>query len=129
MVSNPKSGSGELSKILADMNQEGGYLISVLTDREGFPIASAAVEDQDPEMQAAVVALIQKTANQAQSQLGMSSTDEITIYDKQGKRLVCRPMNIKGREMILAVLIPNRNQSYRRLTNQAVAEICKCWRI
>ncbi len=129
MASNPKSGSAELSRILAEMNQKGGFLISVLTDCEGFPVAAAANEDQDPEMQSAVVALVQKTANQVRTQLGMSTTDEITVYDKEGKRLVCRPMNINDHEMILAVLTSNRDQTYRRLTNQAVTAIRKCWRI
>ena len=39
-------------------------------------------------MQAAVVALIQKTAAQVSSQLGMAQTDEISLYDTDGQRLV-----------------------------------------
>ena len=124
-----KSGSTELAKVLADMNKDGNFPIAVLTDRQGFPIASAAAPDQNPELQSAVVALIQKTAAQVQTQLGMAQTDEISMFDKDGRRLVCRPFNANGHDMILAVLVPDRHQTYRRLTNKTVTTIKKQWRL
>lgn len=124
-----KSGSTELAKLLANMNEEGGFPVAVLTDRHGFPIASAAGPGQDPEMKSAVVALIQKTATQVSSQLGMAQTDEISLFDTEGRRLVCRPFNANGHDMILAILVPDKNQSYRRLTNQAVTAIQRQWKL
>jgi len=128
-MSNSQASSTNLSQLLATMNEKGRFPISVLTDRQGFPIASAASSGQDPDTQSAVVALVQKTASQASNQLGMSATDEISLYDTEGRRLVCRPFNANGHDMILAVLIPKRNQSYRRLTNQTVNAIRKSWRL
>lgn len=125
----PKSGSNELAELLADMNFQGNFLIAVVTDRHGFPIASAAASDQDPDIQAAVVALIQKTATQVQHQLGMAQTDEITLHDSNGRRLVCRPFSANGHDMILAVVITDKNQSYRHLTNQTVRAIQKHWKL
>lgn len=131
MINNSTSrfGSTEFAKLLDTMNKEGGFPIAVLTDRHGFPIASAAAPDQDPDIQSAVVALIQKTAAQASNQLGMAQTDEISLHDAKGQRLVCRPFEAKGYEMILAVLVPNKHQSYRRLTNQAVNAIRRQWKL
>ncbi len=120
--------SSELSKILEEMNQKGGFPIAVLTDREGFPIASASAEDHDPIMQAAVVAMIQKVTTQARAQLGMSLTDEIVLHDKDGRSLVCRPFEANEHNLVLAVVVPQKDQSYRRLTNQAVAAIQRKWR-
>lgn len=125
----PKAGSARLAELLATMNEDGNFSISILTDRQGFPIASAATPDQDPEVQAAVVALVQKTAVQARQQLGMAQTDEISLFDAQGQRLVCRPFDANGHDMILAVRIPNRNQSYRRLTNIAINNIRRIWKL
>ncbi|MCB0164340.1 MAG: roadblock/LC7 domain-containing protein [Anaerolineae bacterium] len=125
----PKSGSTELARLLGVMNEEGGFPIAVLTDRHGFPIASAAAPDQNPDIQSAVVALIQKTASQVSNQLGMARTDEISLYDAEGRQLVCRPFEAKGHEMILAVLVPNKQQSYRRLTNRAVTAIQRQWKL
>lgn len=124
-----KSGSTELAQYLLNMNEQGGFPIAVLTDRHGFPIASAADPNQDPEIQSAVVALIQKTAAQASHQLGMAQTDEISLYDAEGRRLVCRPFRANEYEMILAVLVPDRHQSYRRLTNQAINAIRRQWKL
>lgn len=124
-----KSGSTELARMLATMNKEGNFPIAILTDRQGFPIAAAAAADQDPELQAAVVALIQKTAAQVQTQLGMAQTDEISLFDKDGRRLVCRPFSVNNHDMILAVLVPDRHQTYRRLTNNTVAAIKNQWHL
>ena len=124
-----KSSSVELAKILTQMNEQGNFPIAVITDRHGFPIASAASPGEDPDMKAAVVALIQKTANQVSSQLGMAKIDEISLYDTDGKRLVCRPFFAKDHEMILAVLITDKEQTYRRLTNQAVYAIRRQWKL
>jgi hypothetical protein len=70
-----------------------------------------------------VVALVQKMAAQVRDQLGMAQTDEISVYDATGQRLVCRPFNAHEHDMILAVLVPNKRQSYRRLTNKTVNAI------
>ncbi len=126
---NSKSGSTQLAKVLAEMNSKGQFPIAVITDRHGFPIASAAAPDQDPDIQSAVVALVQKTATQASSQLGMSQTDEISLYDTEGRRLVCRPFNANGHNLILAILVPDKKQSYRRLTNEAVNSIRQQWNL
>ena len=123
----PQFGSSKLATLLADLNKEGGFPIAILTDRQGFPIASAAAPGQDPQSQAAVVALIQKTASQARDQLGMAQTDEISVFDTSGQRLVCRPFRVDGQDMILAVMVPKRDQSYRRLTNKAVDAVRREW--
>ncbi|RME51454.1 MAG: hypothetical protein D6796_00835 [Caldilineae bacterium] len=124
-----KFGSNALTHLLARMNEEGNFPIAVITDRHGFPLASAANAEEDPDIQSAVVALIQKTAIQAQSQLGMAPTDEISIYDAEGRRLVCRPFDVNRHTLILAVLVPDKRQSYRRLTNRVIRNVRRQWRL
>lgn len=124
-----KSGSARLSELLADMNDKGSFSISILTDQHGFPLAAASAPGEDPDTQAAVVALVRKTAAQAQHQLGMAQTDEISLFDASGQRLVCRPFNANGYDMILAVRIPDRNQTYRRLTNRLIRDVRQSWKI
>jgi predicted regulator of Ras-like GTPase activity (Roadblock/LC7/MglB family) len=128
-IKTSKSSSTELAKLLSEMNEAGGFPIAVLTDRHGFPIASAAGPDQDPDTKSAVVAMVQKTAAQVRSQLGMAPTDEISLFDTEGRRLVCRPFSVNGHDLILAILVPNKNQSYRRLTNTTVNAIRRQWRL
>ncbi len=125
----PKYGSTKLAQVLATMNEKGGFPIAVLTDRHGFSIASSAAPGEDPDTQSAVVALVQKTATQVSHQLGMAQTDEISLYDTNGRRLVCRPFSADEHDMILAVVIPDKTQSYRRLTNTAVNTIRRQWKL
>ena len=126
---NSRAGSAKLSDILAEMNEQGKFSISILTDQQGFPLASASAIGEDADTQSAVVALVQKTAVQAHNQLGMGQTDEISLFDSSGQRLVCRPFTANGYDMILAVRIPDRKQTYRRLTNNAIISIRQLWRL
>ena len=125
----PKTGSTELANLLTVMNEQGGFPVAILTDRHGFPIASAAGPGQDPETQAAVVALVQKTAVQVRDQLGMAQTDEISLFAADGQRLVCRPFSANSHDLILAVVVPDKQKSYRRLTTQTVNAIRRAWRL
>ncbi|NTV45203.1 MAG: hypothetical protein HGB11_01465 [Chlorobiales bacterium] len=124
-----ESGSAEITKCLADMNGKGGFPISVITDLQGFTIASSSANGHDPERQSAVVAMVQKTAIQVRTHLGMGLTDEISLFDQDGHRLVCRPFSARGHELILAVQVPDRNQAYRGLTNQVIKVIQKIWKL
>ncbi len=128
-MENPSSqfGTTRLNQLLEEMNMQGGFPIAVLTDRDGLPIASAMEPGQDMDRQSAVVAMVQRTAVQVQERLGMAETDEISVFDSEGQRLVCRPFQAQGQEMILAVLVPDKEKKYRRLTNQAVAAIRQLW--
>ena len=122
----PQTGLIKLATLLADMN---GFPIAVLTDEHGFPIASAASAGQNPQSQAAVVALLQKTIVQVGDQLGMSQTDEFSLYDTSGQRLVCRPFSVNGYDMILTIVVPDKRQSYRRLTNNVLEAVRKNWEL
>ena len=122
------SGSTQLNSLLTQINSEGEFPISVLTDFQGLAIAWAASTGMDPERQSAVVAFIQKTAVQVSKQLGMAETDEISYYDINGQHLVCRPFQVDQFGLILAVMVPHRDHSYRRATNHAVREIRRIWK-
>jgi hypothetical protein len=109
-----------IAKILAETNEKGKFLASVVTDREGFTIASASTGGQNPEIQGALVGLIQRMTSQASDQLGILPTAEFTLFDTAGNRFVCRPFFAKGIEMVLAFLIPGKDQSYRRIMSQTI---------
>lgn len=123
----PGSSSNELHQSLTKMSENGNFPISVLTDQNGLPIAFVARTGFDPDRQAAVVALVQKTASQVGKQLGMAQADEISVFDTNGQRLVCRPFTAGEYDLVLAVLVPDKEQPYRRLTTQAITEIKRIW--
>ncbi len=123
MLSNIK----EIEQLLAEVNRAGKFPVSVLADAEGFPIAWYTENKEYPGMQSAVAALIQKTSAQVESRLGMANTNEVSVFDDKGQRLVCRPFQLQQHPVILAVWVPNRNQKYRRLTNRVIRNIQQLW--
>jgi hypothetical protein len=122
-----RSGSQQMNNLLAHMNREAGFPISVLSDSQGLTIAWAAAPGKDPERQSAVVAYMQKAASLVGRQLGMAEPDEISFFDSEGMRLVCRPFSMDEYRLILAVLVPGRKRSYRRVTTQAMREVRRIW--
>jgi predicted regulator of Ras-like GTPase activity (Roadblock/LC7/MglB family) len=120
-------GPANLTDVLQVMNDAGGFLVTVLTDAEGLVLASAPSPGWDADKQAAVVALIQRTASQTQI-VSLGTMDEITIRDVNGRRLICRPFEVDGHVLLLSVLA-EEGKPYRRLTNAAVRGVRHVWAI
>ncbi len=122
-MSKHKTQPGSLKEILAQMNQAGEFQVSILASIEGLPIATVP-NDYDSDLMAAMVALLQRVSNNAQGQLSMAQVDEVTIYDRDRIRLVCRYLTIGSERLILAALVPPYH-AYRRVTNRAIRQIEK----
>lgn len=118
-------GPENLIAALRTLNTRGGFLITVLTDAEGLLMASAPSPGWDAEKQAAVVALVQRAARQAQA-ASMDAADEVAIRDVAGRRLICRPFEVDGQMVLLSVLM-EAGRPYRRLTNDAIRDVRRAW--
>jgi predicted regulator of Ras-like GTPase activity (Roadblock/LC7/MglB family) len=118
-------GPENLIAALRTLNTRGEFLITVLTDAEGLLLASAPSPGWDAEKQAAVVALVQRAARQAQA-ASMDTADEVAIRDITGRRLVCRPFEVDGQMLLLSVLM-EAGRPYRRLTNDAIRDVRRAW--
>ena len=119
--------TGAFQKILhalQAMNEAGKFQAAVLTSAEGLPIITVPT-NYDGHVASAIVAMLHKISDRAQSQLGMAEVDEMTIRDHRRVRLVCRYLPVGGERLILAVMVPP-GHSYRRATNQAIRQI-KQW--
>jgi predicted regulator of Ras-like GTPase activity (Roadblock/LC7/MglB family) len=122
-----KSSSSELNELLVTMNKEGGFPISILTDSSGLAIASAAGDGMNADKQSAVVAFIQKTAVQVCKQIGFSNSEEISLFDKDGRHLICRSFRARNYDLILSVMVPDRSTSYRHVTSVTIKKIVEIW--
>jgi predicted regulator of Ras-like GTPase activity (Roadblock/LC7/MglB family) len=118
-------GPENLIAALRTLNARGEFLITVLTDAEGLLMASAPSPGWDAEKQAAVVALVQRAARQAQA-ASMDAADEVAIRDVTGRRLICRPFEVDGQILLLSVLM-EAGRPYRRLTNDAIRDVRRAW--
>lgn len=114
-------------KILLAMNERGKFTAAVLASEDGLPVASAPVAaPYDAETVAAMVTLVKDFILQTQTRLGLGEVDEVSIVISDRSRLVCRYFALDGRAFVLAVILPPQ-QTYRRLTTQAIHDIKKVW--
>ena len=127
MTAEDTQGPGNLMDVLRSMNAAGGFLVTVLTDGDGLVLGSAPSPGWDADKQAAVVALIQRAAQQAQM-VSLGATDEFSIRDVHGRRLICRTFEVDGQSLLLSILT-DEGKAYRRLTNAAVRCIQKVWAV
>lgn len=122
-----QSTTDTLTKLLEDMNQAGDFLVSMVTDINGFPVVYATREGIDTERLSATISMVKKTISQNEKRLGISATSEISIVDSDGLLLICRSFTARSHELTLAVLMANRQQSYRRITSHTMNEVSRVW--
>ncbi len=114
-------------KVLADMNREAQFPVATLSGRDGLLVAASTSNGDNPAKQSAVVAKLAEAANLMRSQLAFGTPAELSFFAEDGRRLVCRPFILNGQELILAVLVPNRGQAYRRATSKAISRLRSIW--
>jgi predicted regulator of Ras-like GTPase activity (Roadblock/LC7/MglB family) len=114
-------GAKPIERILHEMNEQGQFEAAVLASSEGLPLA-AAPSVYDTDTTAAMVAMLQRVALEAREYLKMAEVDEITIFDHDRIRLVCRYLDLDGEQLILAAMVPPYHY-YRRVTNSAIRRI------
>jgi predicted regulator of Ras-like GTPase activity (Roadblock/LC7/MglB family) len=113
--------------VLAEMNRTGQFQASTLSLRDGLLVASSTTNGDNPAAQSAVVAKLAEAANLVRSQMAIGAPEELSFNSEDGKRLICRPFELNGHELILAVLVPKRGQPYRRATSRAIARLRTVW--
>lgn len=119
--------SSDMSVVLDQMNREAGFPASIITGVNGLLVASSVSEGDNPEKQSAVVAKLLETGNLVQAQLSLGHADELSFHAEDGRRLVCRPFSLNEHTLILAVVVPRRDQAYRRATNRTISILRNLW--
>jgi predicted regulator of Ras-like GTPase activity (Roadblock/LC7/MglB family) len=118
--------------ILQELIAQGSIRAAVLVSADGLPLAAATPMNAarpkvfDPDELAAMVSLVRDVVETTQRRLAMSAVDEVSVVAEDRVRLVCRYFTVGSEAMILAVVAPPQ-QTYRRLTNQAIRAIRDAW--
>jgi len=116
-----------LENILNDIVSQGGYEAALLSDGDGLPIAMNVTSVEIGEMTAAMSAVLRDVARQVRSQLDLANVNELSLVGDDRFRLVCRFFQTdRGQPISLTVIVPP-DQSYRRVTNLAIAKIKEAW--
>ena len=123
-VNNPQTVEtlrAHFEQTLRAMNQKGRFQSAVLATMDGLPIATVP-SSFDTEATTAMVSLVRALINRVYHQLHLAKVDEVSLIGGDGKRLVCRYFTHDGEDFLLAVVAPP-DQSYRRVTTQAIRAI------
>ena len=118
-----------ITQVLTEMNQKGNFSAATLSSRDGLLVAASSTNGNDPSKQSAVVAKLAEAANLVRSQLSIGDPVELSFHTRDGRRLICKPFDLNGHEMILAIVVPKRGQPYRRVTSQAIARLRSVWQV
>ncbi len=116
-----------LKKIFSQYKLEGGFSSIILTDDSGLPIISSGDDSEDADNTAATVSRIQQTILQTKDHLNMTQLEEVALNDSNGKQLVIRPFNTKSGLMFLAVILPGKMISYKRIMKKVISKISREW--
>lgn len=118
-----RTSASPFQEILSSVNAEGEFAASVLASDEGLPIAVAPDHPRyDADTTAAMVALVKSSVREAQTRLGLTDVDEISLVVGDHSRLVCRYFHALNKSFVLATFT-SPGASYRRLTTKAIHQI------
>jgi len=112
-------------KILTELSHLGAFQAAILATSDGLPIATSP-SSLDAQLTAAMVAVLRKASKDARAELGMGDLDEVSLYDRDRTRLVCRFFSVDKEELILALLVAD-GARYRRVSAQAIHQIQEAW--
>lgn len=116
-----------LEQILEDIVIDGHYEAAFLSDAAGLPLATVESTDEVGVMMAAMTALLRDTARQVRDQLDLANVNELSLVSDDRFRFICRFFKTEnGQPLNLTVIVP-ADQSYRRITNQAITKIKDAW--
>jgi predicted regulator of Ras-like GTPase activity (Roadblock/LC7/MglB family) len=112
-------------EVLTELSRQGSFQAAILATSDGLPIATSP-SSLDAQLTAAMVAMLRKVSKDARSELGMGELDEVSLYDRNRSRLVCRFFHVDQEELILALLVAD-GARYRRTSTQAIRHIQTMW--
>ena len=116
-----------LTSLLAQMNEAGGYPLSLVCTEQGLLVAAVG-EHERTEVAAGLTALFDDIVHRATRDLEMTRVDEFTVVDDTGLRYVVRPLPQPGTTRLFLVVAVPRRRTWRRHTNRLVSAIEKLMR-
>lgn len=108
-----------IEEILNTLVERGSFCCAVVASREGLLLATEG--QADTVLIAAVAASMKDLAERAHQGL-----TEIVTRDAKGNKIINRYFKV-GDDMLLLSVSLSANQTYRRLTNQAIHQIRQVW--
>ena len=114
-----------LPEILEQMNEEGGYLASILAREDGLLVASAVAPTTNGDVVAAMSGIVASTAERMQKELNLGSVKDITIRCTGGKAVFKKIRSGSSESFIIAALMPRRVRYHLRPLGKTATKISR----
>lgn len=98
------------------------FLAAVLVNTDNQVIATHVVPGLDKPTANAPVETTRRIIQNPDSRAALENLHESVFFDLDGRRLVCRPLQLNGEMHLLIVLTPAQ-KAYRRALNNLVRQI------
>jgi predicted regulator of Ras-like GTPase activity (Roadblock/LC7/MglB family) len=113
----------KLPLILEEMNNEGGYTVSVLARGDGLLVASAASPTANRDLVAAMSGMIAEVAERVRSELKLGDVRDISLRCAEGKAVFKRVGSRGDESLILGALMPRKVRYHARAIGKASTRI------
>ncbi len=117
-----------LAGILEEMNQEGGYTVSILARDDGLLMASATNPTTNREIVAAMSGYIAATAERMREELNLGELRDIAVRCSEGKAVFRKISPTGSQPLILAAIMPHNVRYHSRALGKAATRIRKLLR-
>ncbi len=112
----------------AILTEHGSKFLAVIVAGDNDRVLAAyARRGLDQATLEAPLATVRRVFNNPDSRAALVDLAESVFYDLDGRRLVCRPLQLEGEIVLLIVLTP-AEKAYRRDLNTLVREINRVWK-
>lgn len=119
----------DLSGLLLEMKQEGGFFDLFLMDDQGFLLGSVNTDQEITENQAAALSWGRRMADQAFEKMNFSSAVEFSAVLDDGKKLIALPFEANSSHFQLVAVLPNAGYTYKRRMKTIIRKINSIWNI
>lgn len=119
----------DLQKYLNQIQVDGRFTEVILTDEHGLVICSTGSDTDQIEKQAAFFSMIQRVSNHATREMRLAGASEFTFVDVGGEKLVVKPFQANGSELILAIYLKKQSAPYKRILGASIRTIQSVWTI
>jgi len=100
------------------------FLVATLVSPDNEIVASYALSGLDEDTISAPLVTTKRIFSNPESQAALYQMQESVFYDLDGRRLICRPINLQGTLYLLIVLTKSKT-AYRRDLNQFCKKIAE----
>ncbi|UCE09755.1 MAG: hypothetical protein JSW61_12400 [Candidatus Thorarchaeota archaeon] len=112
-----------LTKVLEEMNKEGGFYASVLSRDDGWPMANAVAPRTNPDVVAAMSGYVASTVERMRKDLELGEVKDIVVRCSAGKAVIRKIGSRDEQTLLVAAIMPKSVRYHSRAIGKGATTI------